>query len=149
MSTVSLTATDTDRPDAAVPLCAARPAHWDLDADGVDENGLEATIRTWQSAITACRACPMLQHCRAQAEREQPKDMIWAGVAYGDSGQPIDSLRAYAARKATATRSKRARPVTITVRHDVLPHPADALPAQPLGITTRRVVTRRQSGTSR
>ncbi len=82
--------------------CAADPAGWDLDA---------GTLTQWLAAMRTCLNCPMLQLC-LQARQEMfpgsapgrparnPAGVIWAGVAYSDTGHAMDAaaLRTYAAR---------------------------------------------------
>lgn len=86
--------------------CADDPAGWDLDAGDL--------IR-WLRALRECGQCPVLQRClqlRAehwpQADPRRPvmnpKSVIWAGVAYSDTGRVMseDSLRYMAARRRQA-----------------------------------------------
>lgn len=62
-------------------------ASWDLD------NG---DLRSWMRAQHAClELCPVLRECTARRDRlypraENPLAVIWAGVAYGDTGQVLD-----------------------------------------------------------
>jgi len=87
--------------------CADDPAGWDLDAGDL--------IR-WLRALRECGQCPVLQRClqlRAehwpQADPRRPvmnpKSVIWAGVAYSDTGLVMseDSLRYMAARRRHAS----------------------------------------------
>jgi len=85
--------------------CADDPGAWDLDA---------GELIQWLAAMRTCReSCPLLAECvslREQlypgsgpsgAKRDNPKSVIWAGVAYGETGEvlPPDSLRILAARR--------------------------------------------------
>ena len=83
--------------------CADDPAGWDLDA---------GDLIKWLRALRECGQCPVLQRClqlRAehwpQADPRRPvmnpKSVIWAGVAYSDTGRVMseDSLRYMAARR--------------------------------------------------
>ena len=83
--------------------CADDPAGWDLDA---------GDLIKWLRALRECGKCPVLQRClqlRAehwpQADPRRPvmnpKSVIWAGVAYSDTGRVMseDSLRYMAARR--------------------------------------------------
>ncbi|WP_280428004.1 hypothetical protein [Nocardia brasiliensis] len=90
------------------PPCAARPADWDLEIPTKDLRQTKAVAEKWREALSSCRSkCPMLERCQEQAGREQPRDMIWAGVAYGSTGQPIARLETYILRKIAAIRRSR------------------------------------------
>lgn len=99
------------RPSAAVPRRAGRggdrldgtpcqvdPVKWDLDAAGRDDGFLA----DWHHAIAACGSCPALEPCRAllaeyypehgaTRSADNPSGVIWAGVAYGDKGAPLNN----------------------------------------------------------
>lgn len=85
--------------------CARSPEAWDLDAGDLTQ---------WLAALRTCReSCPMLAACvsmrqqlypgsgSAAAPRDNPRAVIWAGVAYSDEGRVLapDSLRNLAARR--------------------------------------------------
>ena len=83
--------------------CADDPAGWDLDA---------GDLIKWLHALRECGQCPVLQRClQLRAEHwpqadprrpvKNPKSVIWAGVAYSDTGRVMseDSLRYMAARR--------------------------------------------------
>ena len=94
--------------------CAADPAGWDLDA---------GTLTQWLAAMRTCLNCPMLQLCR-QARQEfwpladphhpnrNPAGVIWAGVAYTETGHVLDDegLRLYSARRSARALRNRPRP---------------------------------------
>ncbi len=86
--------------------CADDPAGWDLDA---------GDLVRWLQALRECGQCPVRQRClqlRAehwpQADPRRPvmnpKSVIWAGVAYSDTGRVLseESLRHMAARRRLA-----------------------------------------------
>lgn len=86
--------------------CADDPTAWDLDA---------GDLIKWLQALRECGRCPVLQRCldlRAehwpQADPRRPvmnpKSVIWAGVAYSDTGRVLseESLRHMAARRRLA-----------------------------------------------
>lgn len=94
-----------DRTTAAwTGSCADDPARWDLDT---------GTITQWLSAMRECVTCPVLDRCvelrdeffpDADTTRRRagnPSGVIWAGIAYSESGVPLDGrgLRLYAARR--------------------------------------------------
>lgn len=62
-------------------------ASWDLDVgDGA----------SWMRALDICaNHCPVLELCRVQRRvmfpDRYPSGVIWAGVPYGDTGQPLDT----------------------------------------------------------
>ena len=90
---------------ATVTPCASNPEAWDLDAGDLTQ---------WLAALRTCReSCRMLAACVGLRERfypgsgstgtprDNPRAVIWAGVAYSDEGRvlPPDSLRNLAARR--------------------------------------------------
>ena len=103
--------------------CATDPTGWDLDA---------GTLTQWLAAMRECVNCPVLDECVALREEffphadtthragGNPSGVIWAGVAYSESGVPLDGrgLRLYAARRhAPAARpSTNELPQVITFR---------------------------------
>lgn len=61
---------------------------WDLDV---------GDLRSWMRAQHAClERCPLLAECTASRDKLYPRPaagpqaVIWAGVAYGDTGQVLD-----------------------------------------------------------
>ncbi|MFI6215295.1 hypothetical protein ACIBCD_25160 [Nocardia brasiliensis] len=93
---------------ADTPPCAARPGDWDLEIPTKDFRRMQAVAEKWRAALSACHSrCPMLERCQEQASREQPRDMIWAGIAYGSTGQPIARLETYILRKIAVIRRSR------------------------------------------
>lgn len=85
--------------------CAIDPESWDLDGEDVTR---------WLRAIRTCReACPFLSQCLTQriesypgtsdhggaTGRMVPAGVIWAGTAYGETGQVLDvtALRRWSA----------------------------------------------------
>lgn len=89
-----------DRPRGDVPHLS-----WDLDA---------GDLSSWMRAQHTCvEGCPLLAECAAQRDRLYPRTgtgpqaVIWAGVAYGDTGQVLDKrgLR----RRAATQRSRHTR----------------------------------------
>ncbi len=81
---------------------------WDLDQGGVSG---------WFSALRTCQECPVLARCQ-QSRAElwpmadprrpayNPRSVIWAGLAYSESGRVLSptSLRRLAKMRATAAR---------------------------------------------
>ncbi|MFE7801037.1 hypothetical protein [Nocardia sp. NPDC057440] len=70
------------------PPCADGPDDWDMDAGNPD---------SWRTAVGTCRRCPLLAQCeqmvQALIERgDGPRAMIWAGVAYDNSGNVVENL---------------------------------------------------------
>lgn len=70
------------------PPCADLPDSWDLDA---------GTPEAWQSAVRTCNSCPLIAQCRQLvqtliARGDGPRAMIWAGIAYDNSGNVIENL---------------------------------------------------------
>lgn len=96
--------------------CQADPVKWDLDPAGRGDGFLD----DWRHAIAACSGCPGLDACRVLLTEHypshspdrsagNPSGVIWAGLAYGDKGSPLNNqqlvarhhmLRARAARGA-------------------------------------------------
>lgn len=73
------------------PPCAGSPADWDLDAGGPE---------AWRSAVRVCASCPLADRCAQLAQTfidrgDTPRAMIWAGVAYDNSGRVIENLDAH------------------------------------------------------
>ena len=94
------------------PACDADPEGWALDRGGLSD---------WLRAIRTCvTGCPLIQQCwetrnRLYAE-SHPAGVIWAGIAYTDTGEPLltqQSLVEYAnwrhRRQATTAPSPAAR----------------------------------------
>ena len=70
----------------AGPSCAEEPQRWDMSF---------GSFTQWQSARMTCLLrCPMLAECRdgvaALSKKDQPRGMVWAGVAWGERGQRLD-----------------------------------------------------------
>ena len=98
---------------AMVPPCARDPKAWDLDAGDLIQ---------WMAALRTCReSCPLLSACARLRQHlypgsglpgtsgDNPRAVIWAGVAYSDEGRAMtpDSLRNLAARRrGTAQRAR-------------------------------------------
>ena len=66
----------------------APPLSWDLDV---------GELPSWMRAQHTCvEQCPLLAACTEQRDRMYPRTgngpqaVIWAGVAYGDTGQVLD-----------------------------------------------------------
>jgi hypothetical protein len=88
--------------------CAADPTAWDLDA---------GTLAQWLAAMRQCVHCPVLDECVALRDAffpaadsthrsvGNPNGVIWTGIAYSESGVPLDGrgLRLYAARRRRRT----------------------------------------------
>ncbi|HZM66048.1 MAG TPA: hypothetical protein VFC16_07080 [Nakamurella sp.] len=87
--------------------CAGDPARWDLDAGNLTQ---------WLTAMRVCVNCPVLDSCVALRDEffpnagsshraGNPSGVIWAGIAYSESGVPLDGrgLRLYAARRRAST----------------------------------------------
>lgn len=84
--------------------CAGDPTRWDLDV---------GTLTQWLAAMRECVNCPVLEECVALRDEffpgvatthratGNPSGVIWAGVAYSETGVPLDGrgLRLYAARR--------------------------------------------------
>lgn len=78
-------------------------ASWDLDV---------GDCASWLRALDICaNYCRMLEPCRTQRRvmfpDRYPSGVIWAGVPYGETGQPLDSR---GLRRLAATRHGRATP---------------------------------------
>lgn len=82
-----------------------RPAAWDLDVPD---------LPAWRVAQLAClQTCPMLVECRrllaghyprhGSVAARNPKSVIWAGVAYGQSGMILSAAALPAVAAAAAT----------------------------------------------
>lgn len=87
--------------------CEQRPEAWDLDSSQLVE---------WLAAMRICvSSCPLLEQCvrlRDQFYPESnPQGVIWAGVAYTMTGEPLlaGDLRTYAKRKHTNEVKERER----------------------------------------
>lgn len=70
------------------PPCADIPDSWDLDV---------GTPEAWRTAIRTCYSCPLFGQCQELAQTltrrgDAPRAMIWAGVAYDNSGNVIENL---------------------------------------------------------
>lgn len=70
------------------PPCAEVPDSWDLDS---------GTPEAWHSAVRICYGCPLFTQCSRLAQTliergDAPRAMIWAGVAYDNSGNVIENL---------------------------------------------------------
>lgn len=68
--------------------CAESPDSWDLDS---------GTPESWHSAVRICYGCPLFVQCGRLAQTliergDAPRAMIWAGVAYDNSGNVIENL---------------------------------------------------------
>jgi len=90
---------------AMIEPCANNPRAWDLDAGDLIQ---------WLAALRTCReSCPLLAACAGLRQqlypgsgptgtpRDNPRAVIWAGIAYSDEGRVLtpDSLRNLAARR--------------------------------------------------
>ena len=69
------------------PACASNPEGWSVDQGG----GLPDWLRAIRTCVTDC---PLLQQCwearnRQYPDQENPAGVIWAGVAYTETGQPL------------------------------------------------------------
>ncbi|TLF55274.1 hypothetical protein [Nocardia cyriacigeorgica] len=70
------------------PPCADLPDNWDLDT---------GTPAAWHAAVETCSRCPLFLQCRQLAQTliargDGPRAMIWAGVAYDNSGNVVENL---------------------------------------------------------
>ncbi|MGK8503865.1 hypothetical protein [Nocardia asiatica] len=70
------------------PPCADVPDNWDMDTGNPD---------AWRAAVRTCQSCPLLAQCQQLAQSltargDGPRAMIWAGVAYDNSGGVIENL---------------------------------------------------------
>ena len=73
----------------AAPTDSEPHMSWDLDI---------GDIRSWLRAQRVCREqCPFLEQCRSQRNRlypypvRNPQAVIWAGVAYSETGKILDT----------------------------------------------------------
>lgn len=76
---------------------------WDLD------NG---DLLSWTRALQGCQACPVRDLCAQERDEMfegagRPAGVIWAGVAYSDTGKPLNA--AGLRRLAAAHRGRRVR----------------------------------------
>ena len=92
--------------------CRNDPVKWDLDAAG----RLDGFLDDWRHAIAACGTCPGQRACRAllaehypghgpDAPARNPRGVIWAGRAYGDSGAPLSDKQLAARHKSLCARA--------------------------------------------
>ncbi|MGW4244736.1 hypothetical protein [Nocardia sp. NPDC004722] len=70
------------------PPCADGPDHWDLDI---------GTPETWRAAVQTCHDCPLLASCEQLVQAlinrgDNPRAMIWAGIAYDNAGKVVEDL---------------------------------------------------------
>ena len=74
---------------ASVPVseipCTANPEGWDLEVADVDQ--------LHQAINTCTHACPIFDACKRQAEYDDPRAMVWAGVPYDADGVPMSIHR--------------------------------------------------------
>lgn len=95
-------------------LCSDDPDSWDLDS---------GDVKSWLRAMRVCReSCPFLAECVAarirmypatadpKTSRAMPAGVIWAGIAYSDTGHVLSEhlLR----RLGSTIRNRRVRDVT-------------------------------------
>lgn len=96
--------------DQAGPQEATPRASWDLDIGG---------LPAWFRAADTCNGCPFLNACLEQRREffpeSNPVGVIWAGVAYSETGRVLDTsgLRRLAATR--RNRDQRGRPRRETV----------------------------------
>lgn len=87
-----------------------RPAGWDLDVPD---------LPAWRAAQRACQqTCPMLDECRrlltshyprhGPVAARNPKSVIWAGVAYSQSGMILSAEALPAVAAAATSRDREA-----------------------------------------
>ncbi|WP_327148032.1 hypothetical protein [Nocardia sp. NBC_01329] len=121
------------------PPCADVPDSWDLDS---------GTPESWHTAIRTCYSCPLFEHCSKLAQTliergDAPRAMIWAGIAYDNSGNVVENLDRHRAVPIDHKRPMRiirngprpARPqsaVAAPKRHLVLGHPLK--PTETVGV---------------
>jgi hypothetical protein len=92
--------------DQASPQDAVPRASWDLDIGG---------LPAWFRAADACNGCPFLADCLAQRREffptSNPAGVIWAGVAYSETGRILGTsgLRRLAATRRNRDRRGRTR----------------------------------------
>lgn len=90
----------------ARPQDAHPRASWDLDI---------GDLTAWFRAADACNGCPFLAACLAQRREffpsSNPAGVIWAGVAYSETGRVLDTsgLRRLAATRRNRDRRGRSR----------------------------------------
>lgn len=70
------------------PPCADVPDNWDMDTGTPD---------AWRAAVRTCQNCPLFVQCSQLAQMltargDGPRAMIWAGIAYDNSGSVIENL---------------------------------------------------------
>jgi len=112
------------------PPCADGPDDWDLDTGNPD---------TWRAAMRVCESCPLFARCeqlvRTLTERGTgPRAMIWAGVAYDNTGKVVTDLDRH-----RVTPIDHKRPLRI-IRTGSRPAPAEPVAAIP----RRRIVLGRR-----
>ncbi|MBF6351369.1 MULTISPECIES: hypothetical protein [Nocardia] len=95
------------------------PDSWDLDSGNPE---------AWRTAIRTCYGCPLFDQCSRLAQSliergDAPRAMIWAGIAYDNSGNIIEDLERH---RAVPVDHK--RPMRI-IRNG--PRPASHQPAAP------------------
>ncbi|WP_405136700.1 hypothetical protein [Nocardia sp. NBC_01388] len=115
-SRATVTAAKADRPP-----CATCPNDWDLDV---------GTPESWRAAVEVCGSCPLRSKCEQLASTlitrgDAPKAMIWAGVAYDNSGRVIENLDRY-----RVTPLDHRRPMRI-IRTGTSAQPAESVPEAP------------------
>lgn len=97
---------------STAPQNEASPgACWDLD---------RGDLVSWSRALQTCEACPFKSLCAEErdelfAANGRPTGVIWAGVAYSDTGRVLDAsgLR----RLAASQRGRRLRETPAAIRH--------------------------------
>ncbi|MFI5715829.1 hypothetical protein [Nocardia sp. NPDC051750] len=78
---------------AQQPPCASLPDGWDLDSGSPE---------AWRVAIRTCYGCSLFDQCSKLAQSliergDAPRAMIWAGIAYDNSGNVIEDLERHRA----------------------------------------------------
>ncbi|KAA8881891.1 hypothetical protein F3087_40185 [Nocardia colli] len=106
---------------ARKPPCADHPDDWDLDTGTPD---------SWREAIRMCADCPLFRQCDQLAQNlisrgDSPRAMIWAGIAYDNTGKVIENLDRH-----RATPLDHRRPLQI-IRNGPRPVPAAPKSAAP------------------
>lgn len=71
-------------PPSEIP-CTSNPEGWDLEVADVDQ--------IHQAINTCTHACPIFDACKRQAEYDDPRAMVWAGVPYDSDGIPMSIHR--------------------------------------------------------
>ena len=105
---------------APVAPCKSNPAGWDMDT---------ADLTAWLLALRTCaQDCPMLRACYENRNRlytdSMPAGVIWAGVAFTETGQPLTKydLLAYAdklkARQEAEEAEEAAEVAALQIRRD-------------------------------